>query len=161
MILFLSVLFLTVVSILYIISYKIVHKKEIVYYKTHNQFEDGIDSVLYRKGEDAEYKDFSAAWIIFGISCFILVILFVILLVNYCNAASSYVQYKETYDVLTYQLDHNFYENIVENGKNDFYTQVMNYNKMVGSRQVLMNNKFIGIFYPKSCWSNLQLINLK
>ena len=130
------------------------------YYFAHSSYEKGLDEDKYRKGRMAS-SDRNDGWKA-GCIAFLVaatVISFVALCIN-ISAIGDNEEYKQTYNVLQYQLENGFYENVIENGKNDFYTQVLNYNKHVAKGMKMQNNQFVGIFYPKRAYSGLELIEL-
>lgn len=133
------------------------------YYLYHVFNEAELDREKYEKGREAySHSPFDndcakALCIVFLV--FAIIISIVALCIN-ISAIGDNEEYKQTYTVLQYQLENGFYENIIENGKNDFYTQVLDYNKHVARGMKMQNNQFVGIFYPKKAYSGLELIEL-
>ena len=65
-----------------------------------------------------------------------------------------------THDMLTYQLEENYYNKITYDGRAKLMEEIENYNKMVLTGRAMKNDMFIGAFFAMD-YDSLPLIKMK
>lgn len=59
---------------------------------------------------------------------------------------------------LVYQLENNLYDNDNDLGKKEFYKEIEEWNTNLARGKVLMDNSWIGVFYPNELYENFDFI---
>ncbi len=55
---------------------------------------------------------------------------------------------QQLYDSLTYQLEHDLYDNDNDIGKKELYSQITDWNADLAQGKAMQHDKWVGIFYP-------------
>lgn len=90
------------------------------------------------------------------------VIIFILLLITLTNNIEQRGQidaYQKRYEILTYQLKNNMYDNDNEIGKRNIYSKIERWNCDLAYRKKMQNNIFVGMFYP-NIYDNFEFIEL-
>ena len=61
---------------------------------------------------------------------------------------------------LVYQLQHDYYNRITYDGREELMKNILKFNQGVISHRILHDNIWVGVFYPQD-WDSIPLIELK
>lgn len=67
---------------------------------------------------------------------------------DYLMIDGSVAACEKRYEILTYQLENNLYDNDNDLGKKDLYNQIQDWNEDLAKGKALQYNFWVGIFYP-------------
>ncbi len=96
---------------------------------------------------------------VFGIWMGVIVFIICMVFENACLEAQL-AKYQQEHDILQYQVDNDFYTNIIDNNKQDLYRQVLSYNKMVAAGREYNDNIWIGALYS-DIYKDLEFVELR
>lgn len=74
-------------------------------------------------------------------------IMILVIICQYVRTDSFIASSQKRYEILTYQLENDLYENDIV-GKKELYNQIQDWNEDLAKYKVLQNNFWVGIFYP-------------
>ena len=86
-----------------------------------------------------------ATWIISAIAVFISLI---IIISSSISGKSMVATNKQRYEMLTYQIEHDIYENDNDIGKKELYNQIQNWNEDLAHYKAIEKDFWIGIYTP-------------
>lgn len=86
--------------------------------------------------------------IICGVSLAILAIASIMAIGVQITEPALYESNKQLYNSLTYQLEHNIYDNSNDIGKSELYEKITNWNTDLATGRVMQDNIWIGAFWP-------------
>lgn len=101
-----------------------------------------------------DYTLFDTEWLyITGIAITILAIIcvvvsLVIIVPTYICTDSNIAANKQRYEMLTYQLENNLYDNDNDVGKKELYREIQDWNEDLARYKTLEKDFWIGIYYP-------------
>lgn len=75
------------------------------------------------------------------------------------TAEADFARYQQKYEVLTYQLDNDLYNNDNDVGMKDLYNEILEYNEDIVTGRINSQNKWIKVFFPLD-YDRLELIEL-
>lgn len=76
------------------------------------------------------------------------IISFLIISFNYFGADGFVSSYNKRYEILSYQVENNLYENDNDLGKKELVNQVQEWNENLANNKALQENFWIGIYIP-------------
>ena len=88
-----------------------------------------------------------------------IVISLVCITVEYVGVEGNVAANNQRYEMLTYQLENNLYDNDNDLGKKELYNQIQDWNEDLARFQALEKNFWIGIYYP-NVFSQFEFIEL-
>lgn len=83
--------------------------------------------------------------VIGAISCIVMLFIFTVVSIG---APADIVTNQQLYNSLTYQLEHNLYDNDNDIGKKELYNQITDWNVDLAKNKRMQHNIWIGMFYP-------------
>ncbi len=104
-------------------------------------------------------SDMDGSLILALIFSVIAVLMIICMVVENGCAQANLASYQQEHDVLQYQVDNHFYDNIVDNSKKELYNEVMSYNKNVANGRALNKNIWVGVFYS-DIYNELEFVEL-
>lgn len=76
------------------------------------------------------------------------VVMFIVMLINYCCAEPFVERMNVRYETLTYQYENNFYDNDNDVGKYELMQDIREWNEDLAAKKVAQHNFWYGIFVP-------------
>lgn len=77
----------------------------------------------------------------------------------YINADASVAKWETQYELLTYQLENNLYDNDNDIGKKELMDEICKWNEDLAYCKEIQRNFWVGIYYP-NVYDNLEFIPL-
>lgn len=78
---------------------------------------------------------------------------------NICGPAYK-IELEETYNHIVYQLNHDYYDNMLDFNKKELMDDILKYNKSVATGKKLQHDFWFGLFYA-DIYDDLEVIDLE
>lgn len=106
-----------------------------------------IASVLVIRKTCAEITGFILGCIA-GAFYAVVIVMCIIIVQEYLTIGSTVKSYEQRYEILTYQIENNIYDNDNDVGKLQLYEKIQYWNEDLAYRKQVQRDFWIGIFYP-------------
>lgn len=111
---------------------------------------------MWKYNEDLCYE----AFITFGILALIAAIIMgSVAFIDNTTKEATIARYQMKRDSLVFQLENNYYDNVVENGRENLMKEVYEFNATVMKGRINGENVWVGVFWPEN-WYAIEPINL-
>lgn len=93
-------------------------------------------------------EEFGGVGIVFGVVGIIALIIMSICSISANTDTDAYVAaMQQRYEILTYQLENDVYDNLNDIGKRELYEQIREWNEDLANYKELQNSAWVGMFY--------------
>ena len=112
--------------------------------------------LMWKYNDDLCYE----AFITFGVIALIVVfIMGSIAFIDNTTKEATIARYQIKRDSLVFQLENNYYNNVVENGRENLMKEIYEFNATVVKGRINKENVWVGVFWPED-WYAIEPIDL-